>query len=284
MAARLYLRTGEVPALYGLDASKSEWALWNALTEGEDQGAGDYGKWQSRLMVPIMTGIAEDHRIKVQEPIDPHSTKCTAIMPPKSWRVAPSVASGGREAVLVVTQRAESTLREWKEPGTMPPKTLMRFKAVAAAHDISDVLIGVLVDGYSSRVFHVHVPDEERAEIRRRSEEFVAKVAAGEEPDIDFGMDERAIRAGKTIAKVEMAAEAVGALIDERAKLIAERAPVDASIKRIEVRMRQIDTNLIHVAGPDGRIEVGQRMVIIERDGKGTPRVTVVDRAPSALF
>ena len=43
MAARLYLRTGEVPALFGLDASKSEWALWNALRNGEDGGAGDYG-------------------------------------------------------------------------------------------------------------------------------------------------------------------------------------------------------------------------------------------------
>lgn len=284
MAKRLYLRTGEVPALYGLDPSNSEWKLWNTLQEGDDSGAGDYGKWQSRLMVPIMTGICEDHRIKAQEPLDPHSTKCTAIMPPRSWLVAPSMISGGRPAVLVVSQRTEGSLREWKEPGIMPNKSLMRYRAIAAAHDVEDVLVGLLVDGYSSRVYHIQASAEERAEIRSRAEQFIETVVSGEEPDIDFGMDEAVIRSGRAVTKVDVAAESVGTLLDERTRLIADKAPVDASLKRIESRMRQIDTNLIHVAGASGRLEVGQRLVVVERDKKGTPRVSVIDKGPTALF
>lgn len=284
MTARLHLRTGEVPALYGLDPNKSEWALWNECIEGEDKGAGDYGKWQSRLMVPIMTGICEDHRIKVEGPLDPHETKCTAIMPPRAWKVAPSLLSEGRPAILVVAQRTEASLREWKEPNIMPNKSLMRYRAIAAAHDISDVLVGVLVDGYSSRVYHVHATEESRKDIRTKCEAFIEKVRTEDEPDIDFGIDAAAIRSGKVVSKVEAAAESVEALIAERAKLLSEKAPVDAQIKRIDARMKQIETNLIHMAGSDGLLEVGSKIVLIERDGRGTPKITVVDRAPTPLF
>lgn len=284
MTARLFLRTGEVPALFGLDANKSEWALWNALRSGEDGGAGDYGKWQSRLMVPIMQGIAEDHGIKIGAHLDPHSTKCEAIMPPRCWQVAPSMLSDGRPALLVVSQRTESSLREWKEPGLIPNRSLMRYRAIAAAHEVADVLVGVLVDGYSSRLFHVHADDATRTEIRRRAEEFVADVRDGIEPDIDFGSDERAIRSGQAVARAEASKESVDCLLDEKAKLVMERAPVDAQIKRIDTRMRQIDTHLIHMAGKTGRLDAGNRLVVVERDGKGVAKVTVIDKAPAPLF
>jgi len=284
MVARTYLRTGEVPALFGLDSNKSEWALWNELQNGADSGAGDYGRWQGRLMVPIMQGIAEDHGIKVETHMDPHSTTSGVIMPPRCWRVAPSMASRGRPALLVVAQRTEASLREWKEPGTIPNKSLMRYRAIAAAHDIEDVLVGLLVDGYSSRLFHVTADDATRQEIRTRVEDFIQTVISGEEPDIDFASDAVAIRAGKTVAKVQAAAESVDTLLDERARIMVERAPVDATVKRLEVRLRQIDTNLIHLAGSDGRLESGGRMVVVERDGRGNPKVSVIDKAPAALF
>lgn len=284
MAARLFLRTGEIPALFGLDANKSEWALWNALQNGEDGGAGDYGKWQSRLMVPIMQGIAEDHRIQIGAPIDPHSTKCEAIMPPRSWHVAPSMLSGGRPALLVVTQRTDASLREWKEPGQMPDRSLMRFRAIAAAHDVADVLVGVLVDGYSSRLYHVTAGDDLRSAIRQRAESFVADVRDGIEPDLDFGTDERAIRSGAAVAKVEAAVESVDALLDEKARLVSDRAPIDAQMKKIEARMRQIDTHLIHMAGKSGKLEVGNRLVVVERDAKGTAKVKVIEKAAAPLF
>jgi hypothetical protein len=284
MTPRLYLRSGEVPVLYGLDSAKSEWALWNELRKGQDTGAGDYGRWQGRLMVPIMQGIAEDHGLKIETHVDPHSTRSEAIMPPRCWRIAPSMTSRGRPAIMVVSQRTESSLREWKEPGTMPNRSAMRYRAIAAAHDVEDILVGILVDGYSSRLFHLSVEADERKEIRRRAEEFIEKVRNDDEPDLDFSADAVSIRAGKAVAKVQAAAESVDALLDEHARIVSDRAPVDASLKRMAERLRQIDTALIHMAGPDGRLEVGDRIVVVERNAKNVPTVKVISKAPSSLF
>lgn len=284
MASRTFLRTGEVPALYGLDARRSEWALWNTLSKGEDTGMGDYGRWQSRLAVPIMQGIAEDHGINVQTAVDPHTSTCPAIMPPRCWRVAPSMLTDGRDAVLVVVQRTEAAMREWKEPFAMPEKSRLRHQAIAAAHDVGEVLIGVLVDGYSSKLFRVSADEARRAEIRRRCELFVQDVIDGIEPDIDFGADERAIRKGDAVKKVEAVAGDVQSLVDERRKLEGERAPADAKLKGIEARIRQIDTNLIHIAGATGKIDVATCLVVVDRDARGNPKVKVVDKQAAPLF
>lgn len=285
MEPRLYLRTGEVPALFGLDTHKSEWALWNDLREAVDNGAGDYGKWQSRLMVPIMTGVAEDHGLKVEGALDPRGDDVSkTIMPPKAWRVAQSMRTNGRPSVLVVTQRGDATLREWKEPGTMPAKSLLRYEAIATAYGVDDVLVGVLVDGYSSRLYHVHTTSERRTQISERVAEFIENVAHDNEPEIDFGTDQRAIRSGIAVSKVEAAAETVEQMIGERTRLLAERAPADATLKRIDQRMRQIDNNLIHMAGQTGRIEVGTKIIVIERDAKNTPRVNIIDKGAAPLF
>ena len=166
----------------------------------------------------------------------------------------------------------------------MPDRSLMRFRAIAAAHDIGDVLVGVLVDGYSSRLYHVTASEAIRTNIRERATAFVADVRDDIEPDLDFGSDERAIRSGQAVSRAEASVESVDALLDEKARLVAERAPVDSHLKRIEARMRQIDTHLIHMAGASGKLDVGNRMVVVERDGKGTAKVKVIEKAPAPLF
>lgn len=284
MAKRLYLRAGEVPALFGLDRSTSEWALYDRLSTGQDNGAGDYGRWQGRLMVPIMHGICEDHSLKNEGVLEPQDFVASGIMPSRAWKIGPKMETGGRSSILVVTQRTAATLREWKEPATIPAKARCRYEAVAAAYDIDDVLIGVLVDGYSSQLYHVHVPAARREEIRERCLSFINDVKDGNEPEIDFGADEGAIRKGIAITRVEAAAEHVEELISERARLVNERIPADTTLKRVDARLREIDTNLIHLAGPAMKLETDKHIVAVERDNRQVAKVTVVDKAPAPLF
>jgi hypothetical protein len=284
MTIRTYLRSGEVPALFGLDNSKSEWALWNDLRTNESKPAGEYGKWQARLMTQIMQGIAEDYKLKIEGFAEPHSTKDENILPPKSWKVAPSLSSNGHDALLVVTQRTESSLREWKEPFTIPAKDMMRFKSIAVAHEVDYIFVGMLVDGYSSKLFIVKTDEEEREKIKNRISCFIEDVKNGIEPDIDFGLDEVAVRKGAVVKKVEMSQETINNLAKERISLIAEKAPVDAAMKKIDARMREIDTMLIAVAGKETKIDAEKYLIVIERDSKNTPKVTIVDKAPPSLF
>ena len=284
MAARLYLRSGEVATLFGLDASQSEWALHEKLRSGEDTGAGDYGRWQSRLMQPIMQGVCEDHSLRAEGELKPQDCKCPIIMPSRAWNVGPKMETGGRPSILVVGQRTGASMREWKEPEAMPAKARMRYEAIATAYDVEDVLVGVLVDGYTSQVFHVRASAERRAEIKARCEAFVADVIAGNEPDIDFGSDEKAVRKGIAITRVEAAAELVEGLLAERVRLVNDRIPADAALKRIEGRLREIDTNIIHLAGAAARLETPAHIIAVERDGKGNPRVVVAEKAPTPLF
>lgn len=284
MTKRTYLRTGEVPALFGLDNSKSEWALWNDLVTNQSKPAGEYGKWQARLMTQIMQGISEDYKLKIEGFAEPHSTKDENILPPKSWRVAPSMSSNGHEALMVVTQRTESSLREWKEPYTIPPKDLMRFKSIAVAHEVDYIFVGVLVDGYSSKLFIVKTDSEERQNIKKRVADFIEDVKNGIEPDIDFSLDEMAVRKGVSVKKVEMSQETINNLAKERFSLISEKVPLDASIKRIDSRIREIDTMLIAVAGKETKIDADKYLVVVERDAKNNPKVTIVDKAPPTLF
>lgn len=284
MAKRLYLRAGEVPALFGLDRNTSEWALHERLTSGEDNGSGDYGRWQGRLMVPIMHGICEDHSLKNEGALEPKDCTASGIMPSKAWRIGPKMETGGRSSIMVVTQRASTTMREWKEPSAIPAKAKCRYEAIAAAYDMDDVLIGVLIDGYSTQLYHLQVSAERRAEIRERCLAFIEDVKAGNEPDIDFGSDAASIRKGIAITRVEAASGQVEGLITERARLINEKIPADATLKRVEARIREIETNLIHLAGPAMRLETEKHIVGVERDNRQVPKVTVVDKAPTPLF
>jgi len=285
MAKRLYLRAGEVPVLFGEDSSKSEWKLWNDMTQGQDGGVSEYGRWQGRLGEPIMRGIAEDFRLRIERPLEQaDQSAASCIMPPKSWAVGPSMITGGRPCILVVQQKTGQSLRDWKEPGQMPPKHLRRMHAIATAYGVEDVLLGVLVDGYSSKLFHITATAEIRDEISRRAQAFVKLVEIGEAPDVDFSEDETVIRQGIAIAKTEAATDMVEALLNERASLVSRQAPLDASIKQLEARLRVIETHLIHMAGSSGKLEVGTRLVTVFRDGKNVPKVQVIDRQEVPLF
>lgn len=284
MTARLYLRSGEVPTLFGLDANRSEWALWQDMRANVDNGAGDYGRWQGRLMMPIMQGICEDHSLRMERAVTSDDAVYAGIMPPKAWLVAPTMMTQGMPALLVVSQRISSSLRDWKEPSSLPDKQRLRYQAIATAHDVEHVLVGLLIDGYSSQLYHVTTSEDRRAEIRTKSDQFIEDVRNDVEPDLDFSADAGAIRKGIAITKVVAAAETVTQILDERARLSAERLPADSTIKRVDARLKQIDTNLIHMAGTTGRLEAGNRLVTVSRDAKNVARVTIVDKAPTPLF
>ena len=284
MAIRKYLRSSEVPILFGLDKNMSEWALWNSLREGEENSIGDYGRWQARLATPIMQGIAEDHNLRIERALEPSGRAYQGIMPPRAWEVAPSLHTNGLRAVLVIQQRSEASLREWKEPDVMPEKAKMRYKAIAAAFNMPHVIIGTLVDGYGSRIYHVSADDIVRRGICDRVDQFISDVESGEEPEIDFARDSASIRTGVAVAKAETSADKINEILSERAALIMERSPADANLKRIESRIKEIDTMIIHIASKSGKIDTGDQLVTVERDGKGTPKIVVVNKKAASLF
>lgn len=282
---RLYLRAGEVATLFGEDTSRTEWQLWRDMTDGVDQGIGEYGRWQSRLAVPVMQGIAEDHRLKVERSLGPEDLGAHAvIMPPRAWLLAPNMTTEGRPAVLVVQQRTGGSLRDWKAPDRMPPKHLRRHLAIATAYGVQDVLLGILVDGYSSDLYRVTASEAQRDEITMRAADFIRLVETGEEPDIDFSADQGAVRQGITIARTQASTDQVEALLNERATIIARQQPLELAVKQNDQRLRTIDTTLIHMAGPEGRLQVGTRLVAVTRDGRNNPKVSVVDTAAAPLF
>lgn len=282
---RLYVRAGEVATLFGEDTSRSEWQLWRDMTDGQDTGVGEYGRWQSRLAVPVMQGIAEDHRLKVERALGPDDIgPGCAIMPPRAWLLAPNMATEGRPAILVVQQRTGGSLRDWKAPDRMPPKHLRRHMAIATAYGLRDVVLGVLVDGYSSDIYRISAEQEQRDEIAKRVAEFVRLVETGEEPDIDFTGDETAVRQGLAVTRTEASTEILEGLLNERAGLMARQQPMEVGLKQIAQRLRTIDTTLIHMAGADGRLQVGTRLVAITRDGRNNPKIDVVDTAAAPLF
>lgn len=284
MTVRKYLRASEVPILFGLDKNMSEWALWNSLREGQSSGIGDYGRWQARLMTPIMQGIAEDHGLRIERALEPAGCAYQKIMPPRAWEVAPNLLTNGERAALVIQQRSEASLREWKEPDNMPEKARMRYKAIATAFDVPRIIVGILVDGYGSRIYHVQADEIAKKGIRDRIDQFISDVENDEEPEIDFTKDATSIRSGATVAKAEASADRINEILTERAALLMERPPADANLKRIESRLKEIDTLIIHIASKSGKIDTGDQLVTIERDGKGTPKVTVVNKKPMSLF
>lgn len=282
---RYQLRASEVCILYGEDSARSEWSLWNDMLNGGSSAIGEYGKWQHRLAGSIMQGVCEDHSLSIQGSLDPSvQGENGLIIPPRAWLTKPSILSGGREAAMVVMQKTSQSMREWKAPGAIPAKHLRRMKAIAAAYGLRDVLVGVLVDGYSSQLFHITAQQEELDDMLARVAVFIESVRNEEEPDIDFTKDEASIRQGISVTKIEAAVETVTSLVNERERLQAERAPADAIMKRIETRMRQIDTSLIHLAGDSMKIDSPDFLVVIERNSKAVPTVKVVKKAPAPLF
>ncbi len=282
MTTRTYLRAGEVPTLYGENSRQSDFQLWNELVAGEERDMSEGGIWKGRLSAEIMKGICDDHALKGQSALDPREAAATTgVMPSKGWRISANNRTGGKEAVLVVDIRASTTMREWHEPDRMPAKALRRYKAIAYAYGVEKVVVGVLVDGYSSQLFVVTLSAAERDEMKVRIDAFLQSVVEGEEPDLDLDRDARLIRTGAAVQKVQASAEQVDALSAERIDLLQKLVPAQAAVKQHEGRISQIDTSLIAMAGTKEKLETPAHVVDITKDAKGNRRVTVVKKGQS---
>lgn len=282
MTTRTYLRAGEVPTLYGENSRQSDYQLWNDLIAGEERDMTEGGIWKGRLAAEIMKGICDDHALKGQAPLDPReAAAATGVMPSKGWRISPSTRTDRQEAVLVVDIRPSTTMRDWHEPDRMPAKALRRYKAIAFAYGVEKVVVGVLVDGYSSQLFVVSLSQDERAEMKVRVDAFLQSVVDQEEPDLDFDRDSRLIRTGAAVQKIEASAEQVDALSAERIDLLQKLVPAQTAVKQHEGRISQIDTTLIAMAGTKEKLETPAHVVDITKDAKGNRKVTVVKKGQS---
>ena len=282
MTTRNYLRAGEVPTLYGDNSRQSDYQLWNELMAGEERDMSEGGIWKGRLASEIMKGICDDHALKAGAALSPRdAAAATGVMPSKAWPLAPSLRTEGRDAVLIVDIRASTTMREWQAPDRMPAKALRRYKAVAFAYGVECVVVGVLVDGYSSQLFVVSLSAEERAEMKERVDAFLQSVIDGEEPDLDMDRDARQIRSGAAVQKVAASAEQVDQISTERIDLVKKLVPAKTQVGQYEARISQIDTMLIAMAGTKEKLETPAHVVDITRDAKGTPKVTVVKKGQS---
>lgn len=282
MTTRTYLRAGEVPTLYGENSRQSDYQLWNEMMAGEERDMSEGGIWKGRLATEIMKGICDDHALKNQAALNPREAAAdTGVMPSKAWTIAPSMRTEGKDAVLIVDIRASTTMREWHAPDKMPAKALRRYKAVAYAYGVEKVVVGVLVDGYSSQLFVVTLDADERAEMKTRIDAFLQSVIEGDEPDLDFDRDARQIRSGAAVQKVSASAEQVDQLSVERVELVKKLIPAKGLVGQYEGRLSQIDTMFIAMAGTKEKLETPAYVVDITRDAKGTPKVTVVKKGQS---
>ncbi|MFZ3481826.1 hypothetical protein [Sphingomonas sp. 3-13AW] len=282
MTSRNYLRAGEVPTLYGENSRQSDYQLWNELISGEERDMSEGGIWKGRLASEIMKGICEDHALKSQVALNPRDAAAsTGVMPSKAWGIAPNQRTDGKEAVLIVDIRASTTMREWHAPDKLPAKALRRYKAVAYAYGVEKVVVGVLVDGYSSQLFVVSLTSSERAEMKSKVDAFLRLVAEREEPDLDFDRDSREIRSGAAVQKIAASAGQVDALSVERVDLVKRLVPLKAQVGQHEARVTQIDTMFIAMAGTKEKLETPSHVVDIARDAKGAAKITVVKKGQS---
>lgn len=282
MTSRLFIRASEVPTLYGENKKQSEWALWNDMIKNVERPLDEFGLWKSRLQIPIMTGICEDHKLAITDVLSSaNAASLTGIMPPKAWSLKATTRTENEPAVLVIDQRSTPSLREWRIPDKMPPKALRRLKAIAVAYNVQRVMLGLLIDGYSSQLYSISVSDEEAAEMKERVAAFVERVKNQDEPDLDFDLDEKAIRSGTgiNVTKINASNDAVENLIAERSGLQAENIPLEARVKAISTRIRAIDTMLIGIAGETNKIETSSHIVTLTRNAAGACSVVVTNKA-----
>ena len=279
MATRNYLRAGEVPTIYGENSKQSEFQLWNEMIQGEDRDMAEGSIWKGRLASSIMKGICDDHALVSLSPLDPkEAASKTGVMPSRAWSIRPGQRTEGKDAILVVDLRSATTMRDWQAPDRMPAKALRRYKAVAYAYGVEKVVVGVLVDGYTSQLYVITLTPEEAAEMKNKVDVFLQSVADQIEPDLDFNLDSRQIRAGTAVQKIEASAEHVDALSKERIDIVKKLAPLKTQVSQHEARLSQIDTIFIAMAGTKEKLETPAHVVAITRDAKGTPKVSVVEK------
>ena len=285
MSSREYLRAGEVPTLYGENSRQSDYQLWQDLVSNVESDMTEGGIWKGRLSASIMKGICDDHALTPLAALEPQEAAArTGVMPSRGWSMRPSLRTEGKDAVLVVDIRNSTTMRDWSPPDRMPAKALRRYKAVAMAYGVERVVVGVLVYGYTSQMYVVKLDAEEAAEMKAKVDAFLDSVSRKEEPDLDFDKDARQIRAGTTVQRLQASAAEIDALGLERLETVRKLAPVKTQVGQYEQRLIQIDTMLVAMAGTKEKLETPSYVIAIDRNAKGTPKVTVVGKERKSLF
>lgn len=281
---RDYVLAGEVAALLNLDTKQSPWAVWNRMTsEDQAQDIGERGRWQGRLAGEIARGIAKDHDLKIEAMLAPEANN--GIMPPRAWKLAPSIRTGGKPAVLIVQQRTQQMMFGWKSPDGIPEKQAMRLYAAAIAHGAEHVIMGVLVDGYRSEIYHLELTAEIEASITHAVADMIRAAREDDEPVVDYDLDRTAIRSGNAPTKAKASLQQIRSLITERDTIASELNRLKGEARPHETRKDTINTMLIHMIEQSGPIDLGNQMVSVEDSkGKRTLKVTVKALEAESLF
>ena len=282
---REYLKAGEVAAIFGLDSRTSEWAIWNRLSEDEEEkNIGDRGRWQGRLASEIAAGIAKDHGITISGALSPKVEH--GIMPPRAWEISPSSKTNGKPGAMIVQQRTQASMFGWQAPDKVSEKTLMRLQATAIAYGYDFVYLGILVDGYRSELYRFEVTKEAKDTIIAKVEEMIKMVREDDEPVVDYDADRTAIREGKTTVKAEASGEAIEKLLVERDDKTAKMKNFDNQSKTLKKRIDQIESMIISAIAENTTIDTGGRIVGVERNkqDKLVLKVTHKQNNATSLF
>lgn len=281
---RDYVLAGEVAAILNLDTKQSPWAVWNKMTfQEDDRHIGEQGRWQGRLASEIARGIAKDHDLKIEAVLAPEANN--GIMPPRAWKLAPSIRTGGKSAILIVQQRTQQMMFGWKSPEGVPQKQAMRLYAAAIAHGAEHVLMGVLVDGYRSEIYHLELTGDIEARITHAVADMVRAAREDDEPVVDYDLDRAAIRSGTVPTKAKASLQHIKSLLAERDAITSELNRLKGEVRPHEARRDTINTMLIHMIEQSGSLDLGNQIVSVgEANGKKTLKVTNKALEAEALF
>ena len=281
MMKRTAIRPSEVSILYGISKKVTEWQLWQRMCDGDNEGPGEFGRWTARLAEPIAAGIIADHGLVEDTTANPKSSEL--ILAPRLRILRPSLHTNGKPAGLVTTIRNSAGMFGWKEPGTMPERNQIQLRAIAAAYELDHIYYGVLVDGYTSQLYHYQTNAEERAELLERVERFIDLVVKDEEPEIDFTLDASAVRRQPKAIKAQASNKEIEAVATEYAENQRNLAKAKNEVKPLENRHNELTAIILHMIGERDLIET-ERYVISATSERGTRSVKITDKAPPALF
>lgn len=278
---REFVRAGEVAAVLGLDPKVSEWAIWNRMTEDEDDhDISDRSRWQARLASEIAAGVAKDHGLTIQKGLEPKVGN--GIMPPRAWEIAPSARTEGLPSILVVMQRTQQSLYGWESPEKIPEKSAYRFLATAVAYEYEYVHIGILVDGYRSEIYRLKVNPETRETIITKVAEMIEMVRTDDEPVVDYDADREAILTGKAVVKSKESTATIEALLAEREEKKSQVTLHENNAKSLKQRIEQIDSIIIGSMPEDNNLDVGNSLLSTEKNSKGKLVLKITPKKTSA--
>lgn len=278
---REFVRAGEVAAILGLDSKVSEWAIWNRMTEDEDDGdMGDRSRWQGRLASEIASGVAKDHGLKIQKALEPKVGN--GIMPPRAWEISPNVRTEGKPSILVVMQRTQQSLFGWEAPEKVPEKAACRFLATGIAYEYEYVHVGILIDGYRSELYRIKIEPTERDKIISKVQEMIEMVRTDDEPVVDYDADRSAILEGKAMVKTQATSEVIAELIKEHEAKKSEKTTHDNKSKTLKQRIDQIESIIIASMPAEKNMDIGDKILSAEKNAKGKMVLTITTKKVSA--